>query len=206
MICLGYIENITFYLLVLIIGVYMILNSTILKRYKDKLIKINFDIISVILIYLFFSLYLYSLKNDKFDIISIIYFIMFIFIVIISIIAIIKTNKRKYNKNTIAVILYILTLIISSFALINIIVYLYIPNAYSGVDSRNIFTIAFDFIYNSFTISTTLSGSNIQTELIISKFLSMIQVIIFYYIIGGIVINIINNKTNSKKQDSIDDK
>ncbi|MDF2906045.1 MAG: hypothetical protein K0R34_1366 [Herbinix sp.] len=178
------------------------------KQFKDKhfVLKKITDTIRLLLLY-YWCIYYFNKVDFEWS--NILWMLIPSIIILLFYCLGIKTimmNKpsKVDSKIRFSIIISMLLAIIVYFASLNFCLYYLDVNAYSTLDFTEWYKIAFEFLYYSFSVSITFGGGSIDPISISAKALVMLQIIMFYYIIGqGISDYFINGRklddTNKEK-------
>ena len=82
---------------------------------------------------------------------------------------------------------------------INSLLFSNISEQYSGLEGMNLFTKGFYTLSYTFSLMITYSGDNIRACGILSRGIEMIEIIMFYIVIGIVISNIIADISRTKK-------
>lgn len=164
-----------------------------------------FKILGTYFGYIFIYSEIFDIQNTKesfvFKIILILSALaLFIFLLLGSIrglIIFLKYPVSKTFKETILDYSLFLGGNIIMFAGVNYIIYQFNPDSYSSFVFTNWFHIAFEFIYYSFSVSITYAGETLVPVSILAKSLAMLQIIVFYIVLGSGIMDVINSKGDS---------
>lgn len=105
-----------------------------------------------------------------------------------------KFGKELLELKQFTTLAWLLSFIVLAFAYIYFIIYHYNNGAFMYVKNDKWYEIAFDFLYYSFCRGLTFGGGTIEPMTSVAKLFSMIQTVIFYFIIGKSLTIYRNNK------------
>ncbi|MEY2371044.1 MULTISPECIES: hypothetical protein [Lysinibacillus] len=173
---------------------YLVLN----KKYK---LKENFSniIFTIFLIDVYFFAVLevkepseYMLKNS--DFVNYLSFFLLVLLAFMLVIMIWKFGKELIEENRVTYLIWMLSYIVLIFSFIYFIIYNYNEKAFMYVKNKEWYEIAFDFIYYSFNRGLTFGGGTLEPMSFLAKLCSLIQTVIFYFVIGKALVNYKKNK------------
>lgn len=127
------------------------------------------------------------------------FLLMFLVMLVYNILIIAFNTNRVVDitsprQRVIQIFLY-LSLIFLVFSFLNYLIYWDNPSAFSfEQDNLNWFDIAVSFLYYSFSTSLTYSASGIEPLSSFSKIISMLQIAIFYVVLGESIFSVLQER------------
>lgn len=109
---------------------------------------------------------------------------VFIGIAILLIVMVWDFGSELVEEKQLSYLVWMLTFIVLMFSFLYFIIYENDKKAFMYVESEKWYELAFDFLYYSFCRGLTFSGGTIEPMSFWAKFCSMIQIILFYFVIG----------------------
>jgi len=100
------------------------------------------------------------------------------------------TSKQIKGAQTGYILLGLFSTLLVAITMINYISYILCPNFYDIPNGLNHAAIGFEFIYYTFTLMMTYSGTSISALHVVSKLLQIIEIITFYVFVGVFFINL----------------
>lgn len=99
----------------------------------------------------------------------------------------------QWNKEVFPmVLLSLLVGVLMSLSTVNYALYMICPSFYEIPSDLSFAETAFEFIYYSFTLAITYSGSSISVTHVISKIVQMVEICYCYAIIGSVIVQLID--------------
>lgn len=168
---------------------YFVLN----EKYKSKR---NFrDIIfTILLIDLYFFAVFEVIEPNEFmlkngDFVNYLSFFSLVLLAFILVIMIWRFGKELIKENQVTYLIWMLSYIVLIFSFIYFIIYHYNNKAFMYVENEEWYELAFDFLYYSFSRGLTFGGGTLEPMSFLAKFCSLIQTVIFYFVIGKALVN-----------------
>jgi|GEM_PF-6229739 hypothetical protein len=174
------------------------------QQFKDKhfIMKKITDTIRLLVLYFWCVFYFYYyqpiIQNKTYEWYDILYMLIPSALILLFYCVGLKyillyNSKNVKRKVKLSIIISMLLAIIIFFASLNFCIYYIDVNAFSTLNFSEWYKVAFEFLYYSFTVSITYSSGSIEPNSIITKLVAMIQIIMFYYVVGEGIFNIFNN-------------
>ncbi|MDF2065082.1 hypothetical protein [Bacillus sp. Cr_A10] len=95
-----------------------------------------------------------------------------------------KFGKDLIEENQLTHLIWMLSYIVLMFSFIYFIIYHYNNDAFMYIENEEWYELAFDFLYYSFSRSLTFGGGTLEPMSLLAKLCSLVQTVIFYFIIG----------------------
>lgn len=109
---------------------------------------------------------------------------IFVLVALVMVIVIWKFGKEFIEENRVTYLVWMLSYIVLLFSFIYFTIYHYNNEAFMYVENIKWYELAFDFLYYSFSRGLTFGGGTLEPMSLLAKLCSMVQTVIFYFVIG----------------------
>jgi len=113
----------------------------------------------------------------------------FVLIAFVLIIMIWSFGNKLTEEKQVTYLIWMLSYIVLIFSFIYFLIYDNNKCAFMYVENTEWYELAFDFLYYSFSRGLTFGGGTIEPMSFLAKLCSMVQTVIFYFIIGKALVN-----------------
>lgn len=122
------------------------------------------------------------LKNGNF--VNYSSYIFFIVLALFLLVIIWRNGKELIEENNVTSLIWMLSYIVLVFSFIYFLIYYNNNCAFMYVENEKWYELAFDFLYYSFSRGLTFGGGTLEPMSFLAKLCSMVQTVIFYFVIG----------------------